>query len=583
MSCDPKDVALKSIFLGPQAENALWFEHRWLEIARHWAEWRRSVFSADGSAISEADQGSALFLRQQREIETRLKELLRLLDSEVPKFTPRFLGHMTSELALPALLGHAAVLLHNPNLTSKEVSVVTSRLEEEAIADLAGMMGFQPRESRGHFSSGGTLANVESLWRALYRHDRTLALGMHSIEARQIEREDFRSHACLDWRWFEENARGIPSEALDGFSFLRLGPYRFAEAHERVTGVRYRAPWVLVPASRHFSWPKAVTMLGLGRDSLREIELDRHGRLSLKHLERALLAARAQGHPVLMAVSGAGATGSGSVDQIHRVQDLLDAHKAERGESIWHHVDAAYGGYFCSLLRGKGKGGLGREVEESLGGIARANSVTLDPHKLGYVPYSCGVILVRDERDYRCPSFDAPYLLSGNGGAWQNTIEGSRAGTGAVATWMANKTIGLDTEGYGRILARDLAGTQSLLAELVRAEEEISIFGPTDLNILCFMLARKGDALSRCNARTLACFREMQASPNFSVSKTEFSLSHHREHASANLKEKDIELNDEKVLCLRVVLMNPFFCSKETEVQYERLFADELLSVAARV
>lgn len=508
-----------------------------------------------------------------------MEELLRALDAESPKFTPRFLGHMTSELALPALLGHAAVLLHNPNLTAKEVSVVTSGLEREAIGELISLVGMDAAAGRGHFTSGGTLANIEALWRALHRLDRTTALGLRLLADGILSPGEFLSARARSWDWFDQHARDPRPDSLAPYSFLDLGPHRFAEVYERLAGARFQPPLVLAPASRHFSWPKAVTLLGLGRDSLEEIPLDGHGRLSLPALEEALSRARAANRPVLMAVSVAGGTGTGAVDPAHAVQDILDRHRAATGENVWHHIDAAYGGYFCSLLSSELREALSCDVRLALAGIARADSVTLDPHKLGFVPYSCGAILVRDSQGYRCPEFGAPYLLAENGGAWQNTIEGSRAATGAVATWMACKTI--RREGYARILHRDLLATNQLRQELERAGHEIALAGPADLNVLCFFLAREGESLSSCNLRTLECFQGFQASPNFSVSKTELTLGDYARQACFGLMKKKIVVDDEKIICLRVVLMNPFFSSRETAVRYEEIFVEELLKLVA--
>ena len=55
-------------------------------------------------------------------------------------------------------------------------------------------------------------------------------------------------------------------------------------------------------------------------------------------------------------------------------------------EGLWHHVDGAYGAFFylCDGLR------------ETLRGLPRADSLTLDPHKGMFLPYGTGALLVRD-------------------------------------------------------------------------------------------------------------------------------------------------------------------------------------------
>jgi hypothetical protein len=55
-------------------------------------------------------------------------------------------------------------------------------------------------------------------------------------------------------------------------------------------------------------------------------------------------------------------------------------------EGLWLHADAAYGGFFTLTEKGRAL----------FDGIARADSITLDPHKALFLPYGTGVLLVRD-------------------------------------------------------------------------------------------------------------------------------------------------------------------------------------------
>src|SRR5690606_40969433 len=54
--------------------------------------------------------------------------------------------------------------LYNPNIVAIEASPVTTRLELEVAADLARMIGYDPKTSWGHLTSGGTVANFEAIW-----------------------------------------------------------------------------------------------------------------------------------------------------------------------------------------------------------------------------------------------------------------------------------------------------------------------------------------------------------------------------------------------------------------------------------
>jgi len=79
-------------------------------------------------------------------------------------------------------------------------------------------------------------------------------------------------------------------------------------------------------------------------------------------------------------VSSAGTTNTGAVDPLDQIADVCAA------ENLWHHVDGAYGAFFylCPGLR------------ETLRGLPRADSLTLDPHKGMFLPYGTGALLVRD-------------------------------------------------------------------------------------------------------------------------------------------------------------------------------------------
>ncbi len=68
---------------------------------------------------------------------------------------------------------------------------------------------------------------------------------------------------------------------------------------------------------------------------------------------------------------------------------------------MWMHVDAAYGGFFQLTERGR----------QRFAGIARADSVTLDPHKGLFLPYGIGSLVVRDGAALRDAHYEgAAYL-----------------------------------------------------------------------------------------------------------------------------------------------------------------------------
>lgn len=165
-------------------------------------------------------------------------------------------------------------------------------------------------------------------------------------------------------------------------------------------------------------------------------------------------------------------TEEGAVDSLSGILALRKRFQA-RGLSFLVHADAAWGGYFCSMLPpdyhpgdivnmptdvGAGEGyvpdsGLRVETQEDLFAMRYADSITVDPHKAGYIPYPAGGLCYRDERMRFLVTWTSPYLSRGavtSIGIYG--VEGSKPGASAMSTWLSNATIGLTPDGYGALL-----------------------------------------------------------------------------------------------------------------------------------
>ena len=564
--CDPQDISLKSFFLGPQSENADWVTQEVVEIFKHWSGWRRSLFTEDGPAISDQDIQEPEFQHKKNQMIAHLKVLITMLEAEIPQFSPRYIGHMTSETSLPAILGHLATLLHNPNNISGEVSRVGARVEKEAIEFLQQMVGYNPAEAKGHFTSGGTIANFESLWRARYTMDHWIALGAYLRDNNHSDQPLFNL-AHQGWESFQEwtDRLNIKDKDLKDYSVVANNPWKVAKVYDKVFDLEYQGAVALVPGNKHYSWQKGISLLGFGGEAFWSVDLDENGQLSVEDLKRKIERARSEQRPILMVVSVAGTTELGELDPVDRVQDLLDNYKEEENLHIWHHVDAAYGGFYCSLLRGEQEENLSLPKEQlsALAGIARADSVTLDPHKLGYVPYACGAILVRDKRHYEVSSFVAPYLPSKpEWSQWLRTLEGSRTATGAAATWLTAKSVGLDRKGYGRILELCIDARKNLESLLYDNVKGCFVAPNSHTNILCFCVAQKGQALSDISLTSQTIYKET-AKQGFYLSMTQLSLKEYGDYLQDFMDKWQPKIDQEYISFVRIVIMNPFLLPKK--------------------
>ena len=126
----------------------------------------------------------------------------------------------------------------------------------------------------------------------------------------------------------------------------------------------------------HFSVARAAGILGIGEDAVTRVAVDGDRRMCTGELNAALAAC---GRPAVV-VATAGTTDFGSIDPLRAVARVACRHGA------WLHVDAAYGGGAL----------LSRRLAGLLDGLAQADSIGMDLHKLGWQPVAAGVLLVRD-------------------------------------------------------------------------------------------------------------------------------------------------------------------------------------------
>lgn len=584
MTADPPRELVRTYFPGARSENERRLRGEIDATLDHWFRWRSGRFEDSASNDTPPVAGSPA--REGDLLGQRLLTLCDALTAETPTFSPRYIAHMKADLSLPGLLGWFAAMLHNPNNSSRDASRVGSVIETEAIAALARMLGYDPAQAQGHFTSGGTVANFEAVWRARYRLDHWLALALHVAETTGEILDPFAA-AHMGWKPFRalQARHAVSDDVLKSCSAAASNPGDVWGRISRASGRDYRGPVMLVPGNRHYSWSKSANVFGLGGEAIWSIALDRGGHLDLADFERQVERARAEGRPILMAVAVAGATETGAIDPLDRLYDRLDLWRAERGWRIWRHVDGAYGGFLRAMLDGPSEGALAPETAAALRAMGRSDSITIDPHKLGYVPYACGAFLTPDAERYAVSAFDAPYLDRPElgDGKWSSTLEGSRSAAGAAATWLTAETLGFGADGLGALMATTFETRQAFEVAVREAVPEAR-FLPADSNIACFSLVRPGEALSLSNARSLAVFDHFQGSPHFAVSKTTLGADNAAliadllgGHGGYN----DRSEGDAGMLVIRCVFMNPYWSDPSVRHDLLANFIEELRQALA--
>ncbi len=137
---------------------------------------------------------------------------------------------------------------------------------------------------------------------------------------------------------------------------------------------------VYCSAEVHYSITRAIELLGIGSDNLRDLPIDAGRRMVPEALADAIDRDVANGVVPVAVVATGGTTLTGAIDPIDRIADVCD----ER--NVWLHVDGAYGLPAASVP----------SHAAAFAGLARADSVSVDAHKWLYLPKACGVVLVRE-------------------------------------------------------------------------------------------------------------------------------------------------------------------------------------------
>ncbi|MFZ3593971.1 pyridoxal phosphate-dependent decarboxylase family protein [Streptomyces sp. BH104] len=144
---------------------------------------------------------------------------------------------------------------------------------------------------------------------------------------------------------------------------------------------------LLVGANAHHSLTRAAWLLGLPEPVIVPAPA---GTLDPAALDEALTELPG---PKLVAAT-AGTTDAGLIDPLPEVADLCERHGARL------HIDAAYGAGALFSPREAPK----------LHGLARAHTVALDLHKLGWQPVAAGILAVRDTTETTALAHQADYL-----------------------------------------------------------------------------------------------------------------------------------------------------------------------------
>jgi glutamate/tyrosine decarboxylase-like PLP-dependent enzyme len=513
--------AVEAWFLGPKGENVDEFERLVVEAIRDQAYWRRNYHPGDPTHITEQIKRSPAYLEAMEALQEGYQGLLAWLKKSVPFFSMRYQGHMNWDLTIPGMLGYFAAMLYNPNNVAFEGSTATTILELLVGDDLCQMLGYRiptPQEVEtgatrpwGHITCDGTVANIEAIWSArnlrLYpvAVREALAAGGPLIAASKLEIPlpaggsaplvnlsawellNLPQDLVLSLPQRLNKEFGIASNvfanAVEKYSLQNLGIWNFAR---RFLGDITHDPVVLVSGTKHYSFPKAAALLGLGSDNLVNVSVDLDARMDMADLRRRLQKCLDEQRPVIAVVAVIGTTEESALDPLTDVVALREEF-AKKGLTFHVHADGAWGGYHRAVINEpfhlpepRAFAGfqpqqppiaapLSRYAQQQLAALPLADSITVDPHKSGYIPYPAGALCYRNGSMRHLVTFSAPVVFHGEAEPTVGIygIEGSKPGAAAAAVYLSHRVIRPTRDGYGKIIGQALFSCRKLYARLL--------------------------------------------------------------------------------------------------------------------
>lgn len=343
---------------------------------------------------------------------------------------PYYIGHMISPIPYFMILLEMIIAALNQNQVKIETAKASSFVEKEFVTWFHRLVFGRtdrfyeknvqnPGMSLGNVTSDGTLANITAL------------------------------AVCRE--------KAFPPEGE--FGGVRKEGMERALAHYNC-----RRAVILVSARGHYSINKAANLLGIGSDNVLSIPVDSDNRMDVVRLKRRIRSLGSD-ERVIAVVGIAGTTETGNIDDLDSIAEV------SREAGAHFHVDACWGG---SVL-------LVDEYRDMFRGIEKADSVSIDAHKLLYCPMTMGLVLFRSERDLNHLKHTSNYIIRSNSvDTGRFTVEGSRP-FAALKPWASLKILG--RQGYALLFESARKNTETLLG-LLESRGDFEVMNRPELFIV---------------------------------------------------------------------------------------------------
>jgi len=295
-------------------------------------------------------------------------------------------------------------------------------------------------------------------------------------------------------RWLDEllGFNGGSGILTGGGSAANFNALAMAVMRAERDGMQRSAMTLYFSEDTHLSIAKAARVLGIDSVNLRALPLDAGRRMKLPALRETIARDRAQGNAPLLIAASAGTANCGAIDPLQEICDIAQA------ERMWLHIDGAYGA----------PAAMTKDYAWLRNAFARADSLSIDPHKWLYAPLDAGCLLFRDTETARLAFMEpAAYTTVTQTDPveahafFDYGMELSRRFR-ALKLWFAMKLHGSDA--YVHAIDANIA-LRRYLDACIQQDDRLQRVA-SELSISCFRVIRSGlddDELNALNERVL--------------------------------------------------------------------------------
>ncbi len=227
-----------------------------------------------------------------------------------------------------------------------------------------------------------------------------------------------------------------------------------------------------VSSESHYSVLMSANVVGIGHQNVIKVACDEKGRMKSSSLKEEIARSRANGFVPFCIIATSGTTVRGAFDPVDEIAEI--AHS----ESIWLHVDAAWGGscLFSSKKR------------QLMKGVELADSICWDAHKMMGMPLICSAFIVKNPKILSsvCSHGDVAHYLfhdeTKDIDLGRFSLQCGRRND-SLKLWLAWREIG--DSGWAKMVER-YCGLADYLEERIIAEPNLEMCSHREWTNVCF-------------------------------------------------------------------------------------------------